>query len=236
MRALIIGASSGMGRILARLLAEDGHHVGITGRRKNLLEGLKNTHPGQFHIHSFDCTGLNNTAELDEIARQMGPIELLILCAGNGEINKGLDYEIEHETNLLNVNAFTQIITWAFTYFKQQGKGQIAVITSIAGIRGGRVAPAYNASKAYQIHYLEGLRQRAVKKGLNITITDIRPGFVDTAMAKGGRKFWVVPSEKAARQIYRHILAGRNVAYVSKRWRLIAWVLKILPTYIYKRL
>ena len=236
MNALIIGASSGMGRILAQLLAEDGHYVGITGRRKSLLEELKSERPEQFFVSSFDCTSMDNTAELDNIVRNMGRIDLLILSAGNGEINKKLDYEIEHETNLLNVNAFTQIVTWAFNYFSEQEKGQIAVITSIAGIRGGRVAPSYNASKAYQINYLEGLRQRASRSKLPITITDIRPGFVDTAMAKGGRRFWVVPAEKAGRQIYKHIKAGHRVAYVSKRWRLIAWVMKWMPNRIYKRL
>ena len=236
MKALIIGASSGMGRILAQLLAEEGHYVGITGRRKSLLEELKSARPEQYVVRSFECTTADNTTELDEMVRTMGQIDLVILCAGNGEINKNLDYKIEHETNLLNVNAFTQIVTWAFNRFEEQGKGHLAVISSIAGIRGGRVAPAYNASKAYQIHYLEGLRQRARKKGLPITITDIRPGFVDTAMAKGGGRFWVVTVEKAGKQIYRHIKAGHHIAYVSKRWRLIAWALKLMPPGIYQRL
>ena len=98
------------------------------------------------------------------------------------------------------------------------------------------MAPAYNASKAYQIHYLEGLRQKARRLKLPITITDIRPGFVDTDMAKGEGKFWVVPKEKAARQIYSHIKRKSDIAYISKRWRLIALLLKSLPHNIYRRL
>ena len=160
----------------------------------------------------------------------------MFFCAGHGEINRDLDFEIENQTNLLNVAAFTESVTWAFNYFKNKGHGQLVVITSIAGIRGGRVAPAYNASKAYQIHYLEGLRQRARRLKLPITITDIRPGFVDTAMAKGGGRFWVVPKEKAARQIYSHIKRKSDIGYVSKRWRLIAWLLKLMPSNIYRRL
>ncbi len=234
--AIVIGASSGMGRELARILVEEGYRVGITGRRQNLLEELSSESPGQYLIRSFDCRDLQNTSHLESLAALLDPVELVVLSAGNGEINKALDFAVEHETNELNVLAFTEIASWTFRYFKQKGKGQLAVITSIAGIRGGRVAPAYNASKAYQIHYLEGLRQRATRLKLPIVITDIRPGFVDTDMAKGDGKFWVAPKFKAAKQIYGHIRKRRDIAYVSKRWRSIAWILKLLPHWIYKKM
>ena len=234
--AVVIGASSGMGRELSRLLARDGYKVGITARREELLEELSSEDPGKYQVSSFDCRNMNNTEYLETLAKDLDPIDLIVLSAGNGEINKELDFTIEYETNLLNVQAFTEIVDWSFNYFRKKEKGQIAVITSIAGIRGGRVAPAYNASKAYQIHYLEGLRQRAARLKLPIAITDIRPGFVDTDMAKGGGKFWVVPKYKAAKQIYGHILKKRDIAYVSKRWALIAWLMKLLPNWIYKKM
>jgi len=235
-KALIVGASSGMGRELVQLLAENGYSVGITGRRAALLKEVQSQFPDRISYRAYDCRALDNARELEQLKHEVGGMELLILCAGSGEINKSLDFRLEKETNDLNVQAFTEIVCWAFNSFIAQGDGQIAVITSIAGIRGGRVAPAYNASKAYQIHYLEGLRQRAARMKLPISITDIRPGFVDTAMAKGDRKFWVVPKEKAARQAFYHIRKKSKIAYISKRWRLIAWLFKLMPLQLYQKL
>jgi short-subunit dehydrogenase len=106
----------------------------------------------------------------------------------------------------------------------------------VAGLRGSRQAPAYSATKSYQINYLEGLRQKAKKEKSGITVTDVRPGFVDTPMAKSPVKFWVAPVEKAADQIYLAIQQKRNIVYVTKRWRLIAWIIKIIPGFIYSRL
>lgn len=234
--AVVIGASSGMGREIAIKLAQDGFKMGITGRRRELLDELRAQSPENFLVSCFDCTEMRNTAKLEALRDRLGHIDLLFLSSGNGEINKELDFEIENATNELNVMAFTEITSWGFNYFKKRGKGHLAVITSIAGIRGGRVAPAYNASKAYQLHYLEGLRQRAKRLKIAVYITDIRPGFVDTSMAKGGGKFWVVPLKKAARIIYRDLQQKKAISYVSRRWRLIAWVLKLIPPNIYKRM
>ncbi len=234
-KVLVVGASSGMGRELALIFAENGFQVGIVARRESLLTEIRSLHPNNIKIRSYDCSALENTFELEQLKDEMNGIDLLVLCAGNGEINKSLDSGLEKDTNTLNVQAFTEISCWAFNYFKDKGAGHLVVITSIAGLRGGRVAPAYNASKAYQIHYLEGLRQRANRLKLPIYITDIRPGFVDTAMAKGGGRFWVVPKEKAAHQIFKHIRKKSEVAYISKRWRLIAWLFKLLPARLYKK-
>ena len=159
-----------------------------------------------------------------------------VFSSGTGDINHELHYAIENRTNQLNVVAFTKIVGWSFTYFKKQGRGQLVVISSIAGIRGNRFGLAYNASKAYQINYLEGLRQKATHEKLNVFITDVRPGFVDTAMAKGEGLFWVASPEKAARQILNAIKRKKGVAYITKRWGVIALLLKILPTWIYKRM
>lgn len=109
-------------------------------------------------------------------------------------------------------------------------------LTSVAGLRGNKAAPAYNASKSYQINYLEGLRQKAVKLKMDIVVTEIRPGFVDTAMAQGPGLFWVASVEKATEQIWSAIQQKKRVTYVSKRWRLIGGLLKSLPRAIYSRM
>ena len=85
-------------------------------------------------------------------------------------------------------------------------------------------------------NYLEGLRQKASKSGIAITVTEIQPGFIDTAMAKGEGLFWVAPPEKAARQILKAITGKKKHAYITKRWRLIALLLKIIPDWVYNKL
>jgi short-subunit dehydrogenase len=121
-------------------------------------------------------------------------------------------------------------------YFIKQKSGHLVGISSIASIRGNEVAPAYAASKAFVSTYLEGMMRKTAKAHLPIAITDIQPGFVDTPMAKADKLFWVASPEKAARQIFSAILKKKEKAYITKRWVLVAWVLKLLPRYLYKRI
>ena len=120
--------------------------------------------------------------------------------------------------------------------FERQRGGHLVVISSVGGLRGSGAAPAYNASKAYQINYAEGLRQWVAKSGLPVTITDIRPGLVDTAMAKGEGLFWVQPVAKTVRQILRAVERRRHVAVVTRRWRIAAWLLRHLPESLYLKM
>ena len=235
-KAIVIGATSGIGNELAQILVKNGYKVGITGRRLAELERLKKRNPEHFTVSSFDCTKENNSKKLNDLVDQIGGLDLLILSSGTGNLNESLDFEIENKTNLLNVNAFTEIVDWTFNYFKKQGNGHLVAISSIAGIRGSRIAPAYNASKAYQINYLEGLRQKATKVKMPIYVTDIRPGFVDTDMAKGDGQFWVATKEKASRQIVGIIQRKKEIGYVTKRWWVIAKLLWLVPNVIYKRM
>ncbi|MCE1190277.1 MAG: SDR family NAD(P)-dependent oxidoreductase [Ignavibacteria bacterium] len=236
-KAIVIGATSGIGRGLAELLAENGYIVGITGRRGELLNELAQSRPGVFIPCIFDVTDpLATRASLDLLAAQLGNVDLLILSSGTGHVNHTLNYSIEMEAVNTNVSGFTCIAGWAYTYFTGQKYGHLVVISSIAGLRGSRLAPAYNASKAYQINYLEGLRQRACKEKITLHITDVRPGLVDTAMAKGEGLFWVMPVPKIARQIYRAITKKKKIVYVSKRWAVLARFLKYIPAWLYEKI
>ena len=236
-KAIVVGASSGIGYQLAVLLADNGYKVGITGRRDQLLLNLQGTNPEKFVVSVFDVTDIAHVPEqLKQLTEELGGLDLLILSSGTGKINPELDTAVEQDINALNVAGFTAVTNWAFNFFQKQAFGQFAAITSIAGIRGSRQAPAYFASKAYQINYLEGLRQKATKTKLPIYITDIRPGFVDTAMAGGENLFWVASAEKAADQIYKAIEHKRDVVYITKRWRIVGFLFWILPKFIHKRL
>jgi short-subunit dehydrogenase len=158
------------------------------------------------------------------------------MSSGTGFLNEELDPEPEFQTIDTNVTAFTDIMTFAYQYFKKHPPGHIAAITSVAALRGNASAPAYNASKAYQSNYLEALRLKSRKSGDRIVVTDIRPGFVNTDMARGDRLFWVASPAKAASLIFRSIKRKKRVAYVSRRWRLLAILLKFSPRWIYEKL
>jgi short-subunit dehydrogenase len=234
-KAIVIGGSAGMGKELALMLAQDGYKVVITGRNSEKLDRVKSANP--FNIISFPLDLPNSETEvnLTNMVRELGGLDLLILSAGSGEINPQLNYDIDKRIIDLNISAFTRVINWCFSYFKEQGQGQLVGLTSIAGIRGIRHAPAYAASKSYQIRYLESLRQKAVKEKLKITITEARPGFVDTKDAEV-RRFWAASPGKAAKQIYRAIKNKRNVVYITRRWALIGFMLSLIPRFIYNRL
>lgn len=236
-KAIVIGATSGIGKALAGLLVENDYLVGITGRRIHLLEEIKSTNSHNFFIKPFDIKETQRIPQLlNDLTQELGGLDLLIISSGTGDLNEKLDFEIEKRTNDTNVNGFTAIADWAFNFFQEQKHGQLVAISSIAGLRGNQLAPSYSASKAYQINYLESLRIKASKLKLSIFITDIRPGFIDTEMAKGDGLFWVAPVEKASSQIYSAIAKKKKIAYITKRWGMLAWVIKSLPNWAIEKI
>ncbi len=236
-KAIVVGATSGIGRELALLLVRNNYLVGVTGRRESRLKDLQSAHAANIKISCFDVADTAGVAEkLDRLADQLGGCDLLILSSGVGELNPELKFEIEKDTIDVNVAGFTAVADWTFRYFEKQREGHFAAITSIAGLRGSRHAPAYYATKAYQINYLEGLRQRTKYLKMPVHITDIRPGFVDTEMAQEEGRFWVATAKKAAIQIKSAIDKRKPVVYVSRRWRSIAGVLKVVPGWIYQHI
>ena len=235
-KAIIIGASSGIGKALAIVLAQQGYTIGITGRRGELLEEIKDLYPNAIIPMVADATHAEAEKELNKLVTALGGLDLFIISAGMGLLNKTLDYTTENATNQLNVVAFTKMVNWGVHFFETQGHGHLANISSVASRRGGRLTPSYNASKAYQSNYFEGVRQRFYKLKLPIHTTDIRPGFVDTAMAQGSGIFWMAPKEKAAKQIYTAIKRKKPVVYITKRWALIAFIFSNIPKWMHKRM
>ena len=235
-KIIIIGATSGIGRELAILYLKQGHHVGITGRRESLLQELKQLYPSQVHTSCFDVTATSNISSLQNLVEQMQGLDLFIYNSGYGDVSKELDHQIESTTVKTNVTAFVDLVSFAFNYFVNKGHGQIAVISSIAALRGNSWAPAYSASKAFISNYAEGLNIKATRMKKNIIITDIKPGFVDTKLAKGNKRFWMATTTKAAAQIQNAIDNKKRIAHITKRWWIIAGILRILPFSIYRRL
>ena len=233
---IIIGATSGIGRALFEKYAADGNRIGIVGRRTHLLDELRHEHPDTTITATADITMQDETARaIDALCTELKHIDLAIVCSGTGDINASLDYTVERPTIDTNVTGWTFVIDTLYHLFEQQGHGHLVAITSAGGLRGEPMAPAYSASKAYQINYMEALRKKAYKSGNRIHVTDIRPGLVNTAMAKGDELFWVMPVEKVTNQIITAIRKQMSKAYVTKRWHILAIINKNLPFALYKR-
>ena len=236
-KAIVIGATSGIGKSISEILIQNGYAVGVTGRRLEMLQSLKEKYPKQMCYSQMDVQELSSIESIcNKLVHQLGGLDLLIISAGIGDENKMLDFAIENKVIKTNIQGFTCVADWGMNYFKKQGYGHLVNISSIAGLMGNGEAPSYNATKAFQINYLEGLRLNADKSGVKIIVTDIRPGYVDTDMAKGDGMFWVAPVEKAAQQIFTAIKRKKKVVYITKRWRIIGIILKIMPYSLLRKL
>ncbi|PWT73968.1 MAG: oxidoreductase [Bacteroidetes bacterium] len=231
-KVIIIGATSGIGRAIARIYANEGNLVGATGRRQELLYSLQLEYPNNVVTECFDVTALDNITHLESLIEKMEGLDLLIYNAGYGEASQEVDWEIDQTTVQTNVLGFIEIIDYAYNYFQKQGYGQLATTSSIASARGNSHAPAYSASKAFQSVYFEGLYMKLKKKKSSIFVTDIQPGFVNTKMAKG-RTFWVSSPAKAAEQIVVAIEKKKWRVYITHRWWVIAKMIKWMPNFVY---
>ena len=237
MNIVIIGATSGIGKAIFEKYANEDNRIGIIGRRAHLLDELYKKYPSRTIPTKADITKLEEIEQaINALHKEMEYIDLAIACAGTGEINATLDYAVERPTIDTNVVGWTFVIDILYHIFEQQGHDHLVAITSAGGLRGEPMAPAYSATKAYQINYMEALRKKAFKNGEHIIVTDIRPGLVDTAMAKGEGLFWVMPVDKVASQIIAAIRKKKSIAYVTKRWHILAIINKILPYCLYKRM
>lgn len=237
MNIIVIGATSGIGKALFEKYVKEENRLGIIGRRTQLLDELKHQYPSKTHTATADITKQDEVEQaISSLQKKLGSIDLAIVCSGMGDLNPSLDYNVERPTIDTNVIGWTFVVDMLYNLFEQQGHGHLVAITSAGGLRGEPMAPAYSATKAYQINYMEALRKKAYKAGGKITVTDVRPGLVDTAMAKGEGLFWVMPVEKVARQIYTAIRNKNSKIYVTKRWHLLAAINKNLPFKLCKRM
>ena len=234
--AIVFGATSGIGKELAKLLVNDAYHVIITGRRMEKLKEIQSENPNGYTVKQHDVTNIESTdLFFKEIVEKFKKIDLIVHSSGVGEANYELEWEKDLATLETNIFGAVKIYQMAYNFFKKQGYGHLVSITSVASIRGNRHVPAYFASKAFQSSYLEALWMKAKRsKKAKIHVTNILPGFVDTKMAMGDT-FWKASLDKATRQIYTAIKRKKRKAYITKRWRFVAFVLRIAPARLVMR-
>lgn len=251
-----MGATSGIGQEVARLLAANGYEVGIAGRREERLVQMAQTTPGIVAHRQIDVTKEDAPAELHKLIDELGGMDLYFHSSGIGWENVALDANKELKTVETNGMGFVRMVSAAYNWFAEQRadeakqraegdeqrasskerKARIACITSIARTRGLGAAPAYSATKRMQAHYLECLSQQARMRHLNIGITDIRPGFVATDLIAGSHFPLQLKAEDVARTIVRAIESGSEVVTIDWRYRLLVAAWQLIPRWLWVRL
>lgn len=236
-RAIVIGASSGIGAALVYSLNQRNYLVAALARREEELTAVCQQAPNAIpYIH--DVTNIDAIPALfEQIVQELGGLDLIIYVAGVQPAVALDEYNTDKDKTMIEVNLMGAIawLNLAAARFARAKRGHIVGISSIAGDRGRVGSPVYNSSKAGLNTYLEALRNRLSKKG--ITVTTIKPGFVDTVLLENAPKtFWVVSPEEAAAEMMQAIDAKRQIAYVPARWSLVGMIVRHIPSFIFRRL
>ena len=244
-KAIVMGATSGIGMEVAKLLAAKGWQVGIAGRRIERLQALipdNKAMPqgGIICYQQIDVTSAEAPSQLLELIDKLGGMDLYFHSSGIGWQNNSLDIEKELKTVETNGLGFTRMVDTAFNWFathhQNNSKARIACITSIAGTKGLGAAPAYSATKRFQNHYLECLSQQARMRHLPISITDIRPGFVKTDLIAGSTYPLQLQPEDVAKHIVRAIEKGKEVKVIDWRYAILVFFWRLIPRGLWTRL
>ncbi|MDE6811135.1 MAG: SDR family NAD(P)-dependent oxidoreductase, partial [Muribaculaceae bacterium] len=241
-KIIIMGATSGLGRRLAEDYINSGWEVGVAGRNKEMLERLRLMAPERIKSAEIDITMEDAVSRLEKLIEILGGMNVYLHCSGILTDEDKLDEVSQMKVITTNAVGFARMISGAYRYYKRNGRGvgsgcQIAAITSIAGFRGLSELPGYSASKAFDIHYLEALRQRADAENLHLTITDIRPGWTRTPLLTSGKRYLLEMSEeRVADSIFRAIEKKRRNVVIGLRWKVLTSFQRILPSSIWSKL
>lgn len=237
--AIVMGATSGIGYEVARVLAMRGWSVGVAGRRGNVLEKMVAETEGIVAYEVIDVTQPQATVALHRLIDKMGRVDLYFHSSGIGYQNKDLDPDKELRTIETNCLGMARMVGEVFRHFAShpETEGQIAVISSIARTKGLGAAPAYSASKRFTSHYLESLCQLTSIRGIrNIHITDIRPGFVRTPLIEGSNFPMQLEASQVAVSIVEGIEHRKPVITINWLYRLLVFFWQLIPRCIWVRL
>lgn len=242
-RAIVVGASSGIGEALARELAAAGGRVALVARRKSELDriarAIRESGKGEAYAHPHDVANFSEVPELfDKIVEELGGLDIIIYAAGvMPEVVEG-EYNFAKDRQMVDVNLLGAMAWFnpSAAFFEAQRHGTIAGISSIAGERGRRGNPAYCTTKAALSTYLESLRNRLARYGVNVVT--VKPGFVDTVMTKGKKGlFWLISPEQAATYTLDLVRQGSGAdGFIPARWGLVAWVVRNIPSFVFRKM
>jgi len=236
-KAIVIGASSGIGYEVAHLLKEEGWTLGVAARREDRLQTLRQGAEDRVKTAQIDVTLESSKEGLNQLIASIGGMDLFFYASGVGRQNRDLTEDIEMMTVQTNAVGFMRMIGEAYRYFAEHGGGHIAAISSIAGTKGLGPAPSYSATKAMQATYLQALEQLAHAQGLKICFTDIRPGFVDTDLLSGTHHYpMLMKAEPVAKAIVKAVHQKKHVCIIDWKWRLLTALWRRIPRWLWRRL
>ncbi len=237
-KIIIVGASSGIGKQVALNYIADGWKVGVAARREESLKELKSQFPAQVEYEVIDITSDDAHLRLQALIDKLGGMDVYFHCSGVGHQNTKIDIKVEVETVRTNAMGFTQMVDTAYNYFKDtKRKGQIAVVSSIAGTKGLGVSPSYSATKRYNYIYIDCLEQLSRMQNVNVSFTDIRPGFVTTALLDDGQKYPMqMTVDYAARKIVKAVNSRKRVAIIDWKYSILVAFWKLIPHWLWVRL
>lgn len=237
-KIIIIGASSGMGMRVATDFARLGWRVGIAARSEDKLKAIKDLYPDRIEYMVMDVAASDAVQKFNSLIELIDGMDYLLFSAGCGWYNPALDGTRDEETVAVNVTGFTRIMIAAYKYYKESANlhpGHIAAITSVAGCKGIGVSAVYSASKRYQWSLLQALDQLAHQQHVNVRITDIRPGFVDTPLLAGMNTYPLEMSvDYVAPYIENAVLRAPRVKYVDSRWHVVTALWKLIPSCLWR--
>ncbi len=239
-KIIIIGASSGMGMRIATDFARLGWRVGIAARREDRLKAIKDQYPDRIEYMTIDVAAPDAVDRFYKLIELIDGMDYLLYAAGCGWNNPELDETHDRQTLDVNVIGFTRIINAAYKYYKNTAnlhRGHIAAITSVAGVKGIGISATYSASKRYQWAYLQAIDQLAHQQHVNVSVTDIRPGFVDTPLLSGDKNYPMLMSiDYVAPRIERAIVRHRRVAVIDSRWTVVTALWRMIPDPLWRRI
>lgn len=242
-KAIVVGASSGIGAALALELARHGYWVAALARREAALTtladqeaertGEKRILPYVHDVTDYDVVpGLFQT-----ITRDLGGLDLIVYVAGIQPAVGPDEYDFAKDKAVVEVNVLGAMawLNLAAARFTRTSRGQIAAISSVAGDRGRRGFPGYHTSKSALTTYLESLRNRLAPHG--VSVTTIKPGQVQTALLENAKStLWVISPESAAAQMRQAIEKKQQTVYIPGRWRWMMLVIQHIPSVIFRRM
>lgn len=239
-RAIIVGATSGIGLEVVRVLAAQGWQIGIAGRRSERLQHIATEISNVKATACIDITHNDAASQLQKLIDDLGGMDLYLHSSGIGYQNPTLDIDKELRTVETNALGATRMVTYAYKHFVQhpQHPAHLAIISSIAGTKGLGAAPAYSASKRFVNHYMECLSQlNHINGATHIHIHDIRPGFVRTPLLDDGGKYPLqLDPTSVARAIVRGICRNEAIITIDWRYRVLVFFWRLIPRWLWVRL
>jgi decaprenylphospho-beta-D-erythro-pentofuranosid-2-ulose 2-reductase len=241
-RILIIGATSAIAEATARLWAARGDTLFLVGRQSGRLDAvaadLRVRGAASVGWHTMDaCDILAHPAMLDAAVSAMGGLDVALIAHGSLPDQKACEVSVDRTLKEINTNGVSVIAlaTLLGEKFAAQGSGSLAVIGSVAGDRGRQSNYVYGAAKGMVSLFLQGLRNRLAKQG--IQVLTIKPGFVDTPMTAAFSKgaLWAKPDDIAC-GIVRAVDRKSDEVYLPGFWRVIMAIIRHIPERLFKKL